>query len=179
MNKIIAGIVGLVLVTGVTAGAARAAFTSNATVRGISITAGVPGLQVGPNAQALSDDWNTNLNLNNVYPGFTNSTTIVLHNSSTTGVNFSVSGLLTAATGWPNLKDAVEVLVSNGVADTGWQTLSTWNAGPISIPLTGGMLTAGADQTLTVQVRVPTTVGNEISGQSLSNVTFTLTGTQL
>lgn len=185
MTKILSGFLGLVLVASVVAGTAYALFSSSATVSGITVTAGSAALLV-KNGEDFTDSWNTGLNLNNVYPGYNNSTTITLKNNSTTPISLGITGQLTAATNWPNLADAVEIAVNNGGSSTGWKTLAQWNAAPVAFP--GPAIPSGTAQDYTVYVRVPTVydsgalagspVGNEIAGQILSNITFTLTGTQ-
>lgn len=63
-----------------------------------------------------------------------------------------------------------------GTGNTGWKTLAEWNANPIALP--DGSLAQNAMRTYTVRVRIPSDAGNEIANKSLTNVTFTLTGTQ-
>jgi len=181
---------GLIMTTAVVGGVAYAAFTTTATVEGISISAGSATLQVfNTTTNAYTSDWNTGLNLTNVFPGFQQTTTFQLKNNSDSAVSLIVSGQLTEATNWPNLNEAVEVAVndSTNTTGTGWITLKQWNTAPVTFP--GAALTQGEARTFNVFVRVPTVysagtalagqpVGNEINGLTLNNIKFTLTGTQ-
>jgi len=187
MNKIITGLLGLVMVAAVVGGTAYALFSSTATVSGINISAGSAGIEVGSNNGNTTTNFNAGLNLSNLYPGYQNTTTFVVKNTSTANIALAVKAQLTAAGNWDQLADAVEVAVDADAGSTGWQTLRTWNAAPINFP--GLTVAQNGFKTYTVYVRVPLNysagtplagnpVGNEISGQSLNNVTFTLTGTQ-
>lgn len=78
MNKIISGLLGIMMVTAVVGGTAYALFSTTATVNGINITTGSAGLTVNDETTL-----NAALNLNNLYPGYQNSTTIDVKNTST------------------------------------------------------------------------------------------------
>lgn len=187
MQKIIAGIVGLALVAGVSTQAARALFTTQAQVNGISISSGTAGLTVGASNDPVSNVFPANLSISNVYPGFgvdnSQNTTFVVKNTSTAGINLAVAAKLTSADGWnddgTDLKNVVEVAVNSAddSLGTGYKTLVEWNtAGGFNLP--GAPLTPGDNRTYKVYVRIPASAGDNIQGESLSNITFTLTGTQ-
>lgn len=186
MRKILSGMLGLIMTTAVVGGVAYAAFTTTGEVNGIAITAGQASLKVGSAVDPAFSVFNAGLTLNHVYPGFgvanDQVTTFVVKNTSDTGISLVVSALLTAADGWTttgaNLKNYVEVAVntSDDSSGTGYHTLVEWNAGAINFP--GGAITPGENRTYKVYVRIPNSAPNSIQGESLSNITFTLTGTQ-
>ncbi len=190
MRKILSGMLGLIMTTAVVGGVAYAAFSTTATVEGISISAGNAALEIFDSGHvSKAADWVTGLNLQNVYPGFQQSTTFSLKNNSTSAISLAITGQLTAAANWPNLNEAVEVAVndSTNTTGTGWITLKQWNAAPVTFP--GAAIAPNTETTYNVFVRVPTVysagtalagqpVGNEINGLSLNNIVFTLTGTQ-
>lgn len=179
MKKIIAGILGLALVAGVSTQAARAVFTSQAEVNGINITAGDALLEVSGDNSSWTGNLNAGLNITGIYPGFEDNTTLYVRNNSTSNIDLAVTAQLTAATGWPNLSNEVEVrvsLASDTNQNTGWITLANWNAAPVAFP--GSAIGQGLSEEYLVEMMVPNSVGNEIAGLSLTNITFTLTGTQ-
>ncbi|MBP9687151.1 hypothetical protein KBD68_00640 [Candidatus Woesebacteria bacterium] len=184
MRKILSGMLGIVMTASVVGGVAYAAFTTTATVNGINITAGTASLVVGSNSGNLATIFPANLSISNVFPGFgildNQTTTFVVKNTGT--VNLAISAQLTDATGWndvgADLKNNVEVAINtaDNTSGTGYHTLVEWNAGQIAFP--GIAVTPNEERTYNVYVRVPASAPNSIQGQSLTNITFTLTGTQ-
>jgi hypothetical protein len=184
MRKILSGLLGVVMTASVVGGVAYAAFTTTGTVSGINITAGSATLTVGAAIDPVSNLFNASLSIANVYPGFgvanDQNTTFVVKNTGT--VNLTITGQLTAATGWndtgANLKNYVEVAVntSNDSSGTGYFTLADWNSGAIAFP--GTAITPSENRTYKVYVRVPASAPDLIQGETLTNITFTLTGTQ-
>ncbi len=186
MKKIIAGILGLALVAGVSTQAARAVFTTTGTVNGISINAGSASLTVGASVDPVSNLFDANLDLVDVYPGFgeanDQNATFVVKNTSTAGINLAIAASLTSATGWDStgvdLKNYVEVAVNTAddSSGTGYHSLVDWNAGAIDFP--GSPIAPDENRTYKVYVRVPSSAPDSIQGESLTDITFTLTGTQ-
>ncbi len=180
MRKILSGLLGVVMTASVVGGVAYAAFTAQATVNGIDITAGTAALKVGAAINPASNIFSAGLVLAGVYPGYSQNTTFVVKNEGT--VNLTITGQLTGAGGWNdagvNLKDYVEVAVntSDDSLGTGYLTLVNWNSGAIAFP--GTAIAPGDNRTYKVYVRVPASAPDLIQGQSLTNITFTLIGTQ-
>lgn len=175
MKKIISGILGILMVTAVVGGTAYALFTDKATVNGISITAGTAKLLVNG-----KDNINAAIG-ETVFPGYFEEADFTLENVSTVGVDMNVSARLISANGWatsPDLRDSVQVRIGTGGNFGAWYTLQEWNDSARS--LIGGELVAqDGPRTYTVQMRVLSSVGNEIFGEALTNITYELTGTQV
>lgn len=191
MKKIISGLFGIIMTTTVVSGVAYSVFTSTAVAEGINVTAGSAGLKIlNIVSGSFVDYWNTGLNLDNVYPGFEQTTQVTLKNDSTAAVSLEVTGQITAADNWPNLTEAVEIKItdhSDSSKSTNWMTLSEWKDAPVTFP--GEAIKQNEEKMYDVSIRVPhqysenttlagTEIGNEISGLTLENIQFTLIGTQ-
>lgn len=176
MNKILSGVLGIVMVASITGGTAYALFTSQATVNGISLSTGSASLLV--EGESTLD---AGINLTNLFPGFTDSATFTLTNASTANIALAVKAQLTAAGGdWADLSNVIEVAVKDDAVppeESDFYTLAEWNAAPIDFG--GDAISQGADKDYEVTVRVPESAGDEIAGKSLTNITFVLTGTQV
>lgn len=194
MKKILGSLIAIVLTIGLVGTAAYALFSDTVTVSGLTITTGTADLEISFNGNdnAFYEESHNFENLvlaDNVYPGYTNSATFYLRNVSTSDISLRPSTRLTAATGdWGALSNVVQIRVTD-VTDSnyswGWQTLAWWNAVDRTITNTAGV-NYEADPTGTanaheyqIEIRVPTTAGNEISGLSLTDITFVITGTQV
>jgi hypothetical protein len=194
MRKILAGVIGMLILVATISGSAYALFSSNVTVTGVTFATGTASLQVlNPSTGNWGTNWYSGWNFSGLYPGATGTaaTDIQLRNNSTAAITMAITGALTnTGTGWnsSNLKYAIEVRfedVTAGGVYSSWNTLSQLNASPATLPNT---IAQGASRTYRLHYRVSTTyvdgpsvgtaVGNEIAGQSLTDLGFTFTGTQ-
>ena len=194
MKKIIAGIVGTLLTIGVAGGAAYALFSSQATAGSVIFATGDANLQLW-NGSNWVPIWNpSSFNFSGMYPGYggtgadqANSTQFqqfFLRNFSTSPITLSVfaklrDGVTESAPGaWDVLKDKVlvAILLPDWSGGTGWHTLNEWNTTGHALP--GSPIGQGLQQEYRFYVRVDGAAGNEIKGQSLSNIQFDFNGTQ-
>jgi hypothetical protein len=176
MNKIFSGILGLVAVMTLVTGTAYALFSSKATVQGLSVSTSNAVLRFADGTNGGAELWNANKALTGVKPGFQNSFDFTLLNTG--DVNLGIFGKLTHAEGdWEALKDSVSVAVNIGDATTGWHTLNEWNTVGYEFPLPA--ISGPGNQTYSLWVMMPSTVGVEAMGKTLSNITFEVTGTQI
>lgn len=183
MKKILSGILGLALTLTVVGGVAYAAFTSTASVHGITIETASTGLTVGSHGGSLSDNFDAGLNLTGLVPGYgidnSKFTSFDVSNGSTDSINLKLFGQLTHVdSGWgTGLENWVEVAVNNATdtAGTGYHTLADWNSTGFDFP---GPAIAPGITTYKVYVRVPSDAPNSIQGKSMTNITFVITGTQ-
>lgn len=194
MNKIIAGILGTLLTIGVAGGAVYAVYTSQATAAAVVFETGNANLQLW-NGSGWVTTWSpSNFIFSGMYPGYggsgvdeTNSTQyqqFFLKNLSTSDISLDVTaklrdGVTESPPGaWDVLKDKVyvAVLLPDWSGGTGWHTLNEWNTTGYSLP--GGSIAQNVQREYRFYVRVDGSVGNEISGQSLSAIQFDFNGTQ-
>ncbi len=179
MKKIIMSLMAIAMTVGVVSSAAYALFSDTATVNGITIATGNADLRVSGTSSGFQNNWNVGLNLTGIYPGYTASAPIFLENNSSSDIPLEVKARLTAANNWPNLSGDVQMRVVDVDSSefTSWYTLAQWNATERSLP--GDPIAHTDAREYIIEMRVPSTANNSIAGQTLSNITFTLTATQV
>jgi len=182
MNKIFAGILGLMLVVGVTSGTAYALFSSKATASGVTFATGNADLRIY-DGDSWEPDWNPSFNFSNLYPGYTDFQPLYLKNVSTSPISLTVVGKLlpgateTPAGSWDLLKDVVKVNVwLSGVGETGYQSLNDWNTTGFTLP--GGAIAQNTQQNYRFYVQVDSSATDTIASKSISDIVFEFTGTQ-
>ena len=180
MKKILAGILGVLLVVGVVSGSAAALFSATANVNNVAIRAGTAGLEFSPNDSTWSTsyefpDWLAD----NVYPGYANSATFYVKNTSSANIGLKVSAqLMSAAYGWNEFKDVTNVWIgdSAGSVGSGYYTLTDWNLSAkdtqMVVPSGGGSTPMG------IFFNISSGAGNGIANQGIST-DWVLTGTQV
>ncbi len=206
MKKIIVGVFFLIISLGVLTGTAMSVFTSSATVTNLTITSGNAELLIGPTANNLMTNWDANLRLENLYPGYGVHPNLVyqeffVQNNSTSNIALDVLvRMTTAPTGmWNNLSYATQLRIdtADGANSTGWISVTSWYPGYATggAMLPGGSLAQGETKEYRAFIRVAhyygweepgyvggpaagEVVGNEIAGQTLENATFTFLGMQ-
>ena len=201
MNKIFAGILGLMLVVGVTSSAAYAVFTDKATVAGVTFATGDANLKISEGA-----GWQLDINPTNkflftkLFPGYgvngydskygERFIPFYLKNDSTSPIGLTVKAQMTSvsdATGksgsWNLLKDAVSVYVqyynsstSTWVTAIGWHTLADWYT--TGFTFSGGAIGQTEQRDYRFWVKVDPTATDTISGKEINNIVFTFTGEQ-
>ncbi len=182
MNKIVTGILGLLLVVGVTSGTAYALFSSTATASGVTFATGNADLKIW-DGNAWAKDWSPSFTFNNLYPGYNNYQPLHLKNESTSPIGLTIKGILmpgateNPAGAWNTLKDVVKVNIwLSGVGETGYKTLNEWNTTGFDLP--GGAIPQNQQKDYRFYVLIDSSADNTIAGQSLSNIVFQFTGTQ-
>lgn len=184
MKKILFGIVGIFLVVGVAAGAARAVFFSKATAGGVTFATGDANLQIynyttDAGESSWGDTWSPSFNFQNMYPGFEEYQILTLRNKSTSPITLAVTGKLAdgGAGDWNDLKDVVKVeIYYSSSSRTGYHTLAEWNSTGFTLP--GTALAQYAQKNYRFYVMIDKSVGNEVKGKSLTGLSFEFTGTQ-
>lgn len=180
MKKILFGIVGIFLVVGVAAGAARAVFFSKATAAGVTFATGDANLQIyNYTDNTWGESWNPSFNFQNMYPGFEEYQILSLRNQSTSPITLVVTGKLAdgGAGDWNDLKDVVKVeIYYSSSSRTGYHTLAEWNSTGFTLPSTA--LAQYAQKNYRFYVTIDHGVGNEVKGKSLTGLSFEFTGTQ-
>ncbi|MEI6533358.1 MAG: TasA family protein [Candidatus Roizmanbacteria bacterium] len=190
MKKIIAGILGLFIVVALVSGSAFALFLSSATLTGVTFAAGNADLQISVDGLGFANTKiaPAEMNFQNMYPGYSATDTFWLkNNSSVPNMKLSLTGKLTSATtGLPSvLADNIQlevVEIDSFGADipastTGFKTLTVWNTTAQALP--GVDLNYGATRQYRVNVKIDSTVGNDIAGLTITGALFTFTGTQV
>lgn len=175
----------LIMTGAIVTASAYALFSAQATVSGIDFSTSTAGIEVSPDDTTYTSNFDANLSITNAFPGFgtanDQSASLWVRNTSS-GIDLDLTAQLTAATGWDSndLKNHVEVaLVLPAVTpgDTEYLTLAEWNATPQALP--GGPLGEGEDREYVAYVRLPVTAPDTLEGASLTDITFTITGTQV
>lgn len=193
MNKILSGILGLVLTLGLVGGSAYALLSDTASVTGIALSTGSASLLVKPEQEGAVYGETAPLNnavfANTLIPGRSEWGRFMVMNDSSDSdvdpIDMDLTGQIVSYSGnWGLLSPVVECAVyleATGTPETGdttgWGTLSTWETSPV--PLPGGALVSGEERTYTIRCRLPETAGNEVAGLSLSDVQFDIVGTQV
>jgi len=179
MNKIFAGILGLMLVVGVTSGTAYALFSSKATVTGVTFATGNADLRVW-NGSSWQPNWGPpSFNFSGLYPGYVGTQPLSLRNNSTSPISLTIFGkLIDGSTGdWDGLKNDIWVNIRlPGVAETGYKTLAAWNSSGFTLP--GGVLAQTTQRNYQFDVQVNPAATNTIASMTLGGITFEFTGTQ-
>lgn len=179
MKKIIAGIIGLLLVVGVTSGAAYALFFSTVKVNNVAISAGTSGLEFSTNGE----DWYTDFTFpdllaENVAPGYHDHATFYLKNTSSADIKLALKArLVSAPEGWSVFANNMTVWLGNsaGSQGSGYFTLTDWNSVERDLNIT---IPKGDTADMGIYVDIPSTVGNDIAGQTL-RTNWEITGTQV
>ncbi len=187
MKRIILGVLSIFALVAVVTGSAFALFSDTATVSGVTLSSGNADLKIEtdfPNLHDGVDDLNlAGFTVPALYPGVSYSHDLWLQNKSASNFALHVTGQLTAANNWPNLADYVQVRISAksgyGTGDTGWHTLSEWNAAPIAFPTDIPHSMPNDHWGYVIELKVDPSVGNDLANKTLSNIVFTLTGTQV
>lgn len=187
MNKIVSGVLGLVMVLALTAGSAYALFSDSATVSGVTLTTGSTDLQV--KLADGSDTYDSTLDLSThvfetLSPGQeTVPLAFDVRNSATDNVTLDLTGLLTSAAGdWGVLSPVLKMAIYKSTdtattgATTGWKTLTEWNNAPVALPLSP--LAQNGENNYKVSFMLDTSADNSVQGKTLSSVVVVLTGTQ-
>ncbi len=174
----------IAIVLSAVASSASALFSSTATVSGVTFSTGNANLQVW-NGSAWDDDYSpSNFLFTSMYPGFNNFKSFSLRNSSTSNIKLTLNAKLangatqSPAGAWDILKDVVEARFTNAdgtVPLTSWRTINYWNSTGANFD-TG--INPGENRWYRIQVRIPSSAGNEISNASLADMKFDFTGTQ-
>lgn len=187
MNKIILSVFAIALTIGVVSGTAYALFSDTVQVVGITMSSGNADLEIydGGTSNPIAN-WvsllNTSGKLQNLYPGWKDYTEMDFENKSASAIGLNLKMQLTNANGdWNTLKDKIWIAISDtgdsqNFPTSGWKTLEQWNASPVSF---GSTLAHTDKKTYKLFLKILDSVGNEIAGKSLSNVTIVFTGTQV
>lgn len=158
-----------------------AAWTGTATATS-SISAATVSLGVGKTA-VDSKIYTVPVSTSNWYPGMSQAAVVVVKNSGSVAVPYSISGLV-AETGSGTLGNALGVTVTAGaVSGTSPDAICSGTAlftkaatKPFPTAVIRPSLAPGASETLCVQYSLPTTAANSLQGNSTSvNLTFTAT----
>lgn len=182
MNKIMTGMLGVVATAAVVTTAAYAAFTSQATISGIDFSSGSALLQVSGDGTNYTSNLDANLSISGAFPGFgmdnSQMVSFWIQNNSTGDVPLDVTAQLTSAGGWgTGLENYVELAVvpaGETVDNADYLSLSTWNTTAQNL---ADDLAAGEEAEFDAYVRLRDDAPNSVSGVSLTDITFTLTGT--
>lgn len=202
MKRIILSVLAIAMAIGITTGAAFALFSPTATVSGVTFSTGNASLLVSGTDSGYTDNWGTILDFTNMYPSDTvfQTQNMYLRNASTSNIALNVFMKLASVDTWntPEI-DALEFQVIDTTDDytDGWHTLRDWNTTGYPITKVGNAIANLTNRRFTVNSRLPATyhttedymvspkhvatselVENEVSSKSVTNVNFTLTGTQ-
>ena len=190
MKKIFSGLLGLFLVIGIVAGTGYALFSSKVGITGMVLGTSTPLLQASINNSA----WSSTLPMGNnpmfqlLVPGKYDWGEFYLQNASNGGLKFNLTGKITAAQGdWGLLSNVVQMrvcvydtdpnILHCGAQNTGWKTLTQWNAGEVVLP--GGALNASEVRHLAINLYLDSDAGNGYIGKQISDISFDITGTQI
>lgn len=186
MRKIFSGVLGVILTASVVTGAAFALFSASATVSGINFSTGNALIEVSKTEESgYTTSLDADLNITGVVPGFGEDNSqfapIFVRNGSDFTV--AVTAQLTAATGWNSnaLKNYVQVAVvpeGETPADEDYKTLVQWNATPQPLVEGDNELAPDEVRQYVAFVRLPSDAPDTLEGASLTDIEFTITGTQ-
>ncbi len=192
MNKILSGILGVLLLAGVVGGAAFAVLTDAASLTNLALSTGTADLLIKLGTDPIENYVNDrDVAVDGVFsgafiPGSFQEVVFNLKNDTSSDVNFLLTGrLLTASGDWDALKAALSCVVyvsgndpeSTDLAlSSGWFTLEQWNSAPRDLP--GDPLSPAEEQTLVLRCRLPESADNSTSGKAITGVEFEFTGTQ-
>jgi len=194
MKKILVGFFGIFLVLGIVAGTGYALYSSSVRIEGAVFGTANTDLKI--DAYFTGDGWVNEGNglytldveggflTRPLYPGEMDWGHIKLINSSDPSMPLKITGQLISHEGnWNVLKGELRMRVCP-VADIlsdpieaecgSWLTLEQWNTAARAFP--GNPLTT--EQQYWVEVELPANVDPNTAGNTISNVTFTITGTQ-
>lgn len=178
MFKIASGILAIALVLGVVGAVAYANFSASATVNGLGLTAGTPGLQVSnDSATGFSTTITVPTAPTNVKPGTPVTQTFYVMNTSTyTGSIMDLHAQINSgATGnWDALKDVVKVKFSDGATTSAEHTLNEWFTNGYPLNISVAKQNPAASKLITVTLTLDSSVTNSAAGQNvLTNWTIT------
>lgn len=194
MKRILFSILAIVLTVGAASGTAYALFSNTVTVSGVTLATGNADLKInGTNDSLLA----VALSTSNTYPGWQDGQYFTLDNKSTSDIGLAVTAKISGHSGsWDALKDVVQVAVieyggSSGamsdlsdkvpgnagtiLANTGWKSLTDWEAAAVSI---GTTIPKDGTHHFVMWARVLATADNGIAGKTVST-NWLLTGTQV
>lgn len=183
MRKILSGMLGIVMSASVVGGVAYAAFSSTASVEGVSFSTGDATLSVW-DGDSYESVFTSGWSFSGLYPGATGTPqSFWLKNTSTVAVTLGLTGKLRNGVvgDWDAFKNNVEISITNFgvVSPTLWYDLETWNSGTPQFDSGSTLvLSQGQEQQYQMHVRVKPEAGNEIENKTLSGVNFDFTGTQ-
>lgn len=177
MRKILIALVISLIAISLATLSTRAAWSDTVTVTNNQIQTGTADLQISTDN---GSSWNTSskqssLVINNLVPNSEkNGYSFSLWNASTTGVNFGLSGQITAVVGAGADENQLEIAVykqgSTPTNGTGWITLADWKSASQSLnnSINTGI---GNFQNYNIAARLKDTAENDWQGK---NVIFTL-----
>jgi len=184
MRKILSGMLGIVMTAAVVGGVAYAAFSSTASVEGVSFSTGDATLLVW-DGDSYESVFTSGWTFSSLFPGATGTPqSFWLKNTSDVAVDLALTGKLRDGVvgDWTVFKNNVEIAITDfgeGPGGTDWYDLETWNAGTAAFDAGSNfVLSQGEEQQYTMHVRVKSTAGSEMENQTLSGVNFDFTGTQ-
>lgn len=200
MRRILASLLVMVTLGGVVASGTLAVFTDTATIAGVSVNSSTADLKIGDDTEDHADNLNGPFNLPfNFYPGLfvqwntPGNEPLNLYNVSTGNFSLSIFAQIThwesTQGNWSALANAVQVRVVN-VTDTlnpvfgGWHTLQEWHDTGFQlpgapIPVANPSILFSGKGSYGLELYIDSSVGNEIAGANLNNMTITFTGTQV
>lgn len=178
MRKIIAGIIGLVLVAGVTSGTAVAMFSSAVKVNNVAISAGSANLEFSGDGETWTKNYTFAPNaLQRIIPGSKTALTFWVRNTSTAAVPLALSAKITAATGdWEAFAPNVYVAFADDSTTGTAKSLAAWNGTDNQLSIT--VAPDGARKRMTMEFSVPVATGDEIADRQVST-NWEITGTQV
>ncbi len=176
MKRIYAAFIVIILLAVGVGAATYALLSDTAKVDGITLATGNADIQISDDSLNFVEDYPVSDSITGLVPGY-QSPTINFHLKNNGTVDLHVTVRLTHADDdWAALKDNVYIHVIS--ADTGIDhdfTLAQWNSTDRDL----GNLSVGSTAEYSVDVHVPSSVGNEIANKQINNVTFIVTGTQI
>ena len=177
MKRLGISVLTIVFVIAIATGTAYALFSDTVQIQGVSISTGNADLKIN-NSDGPVD---SGVTLSGLMPGDTKLgiLSFKLSNQSTANIGLSLRAKLTSAGAeLENFENKVLVRISNNEAteSSDWKTLSEWNSGEITLNST---LLHSSSKDFVMDLKVDSTAGNSISGKSLDNMIFIITGEQV
>lgn len=191
MNKILSGILGVLVVAGVVGGAAFAVLSDTASLTNLALSTGSAALEIkltGDPTEAYDEERNVAIEgffADALIPGSYDEVAFDLRNSSDEEVDFLLTGQLVPGTGdWDTLKGVVTCVVYSAGEDpegaasvsSGWWTLEEWST--LGRDLPGDPLAPTSETSLVLRCMLPETADNTTAGLDLAGLEFVVTGTQ-
>lgn len=171
MKKIFFSLLSILIVVAGVAGSGFAVFSASSNVDSASFTTGTAVLLYSADGQSWTNHYTfANAFATNVYPGYTQSATFWLNNTSTAPISLGIAAQLVSATGDFQTLAPVAHVTINGVD----HTLQDWNTNPQNLNM---VLPPNTPTQVNVTFSIPATAGNEIAGKTVST-NWVVTGTQ-
>jgi predicted ribosomally synthesized peptide with SipW-like signal peptide len=175
----IRAVLSLGLVLGVGSAGTFAYWTDEATVTGLTITAGTLDLELQDDADDSVSF--TSLNISTMIPGQSVAGVLKVENVGNVGFTYTAATSVSNST----LASALDVKVTNGAVSgsspsatcSGTQLSGTGSTLSQALVSTGRSLAASASENLCIQVSMPSGASSSLQGLS-TNVTYTFTATQ-